>query len=114
MLRALNLTLRFLLELCALVALGFWGATAVSGPWRYALAAFAPLLFAALWGLFASPKAPFKRGLTGQLLIEAVLFGGVVLALFGAGRPGLAVIFGVLVVANRSLITAMGQSTGGQ
>lgn len=113
MLRGLNLAVRFLLELCALAALAYWGSQAVTGAWRYVLAVAAPLAFALAWGLFASPKARFKQKLAGQLMIEAVLFGLAALALGLAGRPGLAVAFAALVVVNRGLITAMGQSTGG-
>lgn len=113
MLATINLTVRFLLELCALAALAYWGLRAVPGPWRFGLAVVAPLLFALAWGLFASPKARFKRELPGQLLIEALLFGVAVAALAAAGEPLLALIFAAVTLLNRVAITLLGQSTGG-
>jgi hypothetical protein len=54
-----NLTVAFLLELCALAALGYWGFRTASGPAaKAALGIGAPLLAAVLWGLFAAPRAP--------------------------------------------------------
>jgi hypothetical protein len=54
-----NLTVAFLLELCALAALGCWGLRTASGPaTKAALGIGAPLLAAVLWGLFAAPHAP--------------------------------------------------------
>ena len=54
-----NLTVAFLLELCALAALGYWGLRTASGPaTKAALGIGAPLLAAVLWGLFAAPHAP--------------------------------------------------------
>lgn len=51
-----NLTLAFLLELCALVALGYWGVWTGDGPvTKAALGIGAPLCAAVLWGLFAAP-----------------------------------------------------------
>jgi len=113
MLASLNLAVRFLLELSALAALAYWGFHATAGPWRYVVAVVAPLTFAAAWGLFASPKARFKRKLGGQLAIEAVLFGIVTVALVAAGRAGLAVAFAAAAFVNRIVLTAMEQSTGG-
>jgi hypothetical protein len=57
-----NLTVAFLLELCALAALGYWGLRAASGPAaKAALGIGAPLLAAVLWGLFAAPPRPRGR-----------------------------------------------------
>ena len=54
-----NLTVAFLLELCALAALGYWGLRTASGPaTKAALGIGAPLLAAVLWRLFAAPRAP--------------------------------------------------------
>ena len=51
-----NLALRFLLEVCALVALGYWGfKTGGSLITKLALGIGAPLLAAVLWGTFVAP-----------------------------------------------------------
>ena len=53
-----NLAVRFLvLEGGALAVAAYWGYTTGDGVLRWALAIGAPLLVAAAWGLFVSPKA---------------------------------------------------------
>ena len=53
-----NLALRFLLELCALVALGYWGFHTDRGMGlKLVLGIGAPLLAAVIWGTFVAPKA---------------------------------------------------------
>src|SRR4051794_11095392 len=104
-LRYANLTLRFLLELAALVALGYWGFTVGDGPLGKALLTLgAPLAAIVLWSLFGAPRA--WRPLTGpwHLLLDAVVFGSAVPALMAAGQPVLALVFGVLLVVNRLLL----------
>lgn len=56
--KAANLLLRFLLELSALAALGYWGFHVAGGIAGILLCIGAPLLFAASWGLFAAHKGP--------------------------------------------------------
>jgi len=101
------LGVRFLLELGSLVALALWGAHAFPPPWRWVAAVLAPLAFATAWGFFASPKAPFRRGIAGQLVIELVLFGLVVAALLAAGRVGWAVGFAVVALIDRVALTVL-------
>lgn len=56
---AVNAAVRFVLELCALAALGYWGFRTGSGPVvRIILAAGAPLLAGAAWALFGAPARP--------------------------------------------------------
>ncbi|MEW6632293.1 MAG: DUF2568 domain-containing protein [Pseudomonadota bacterium] len=57
-----NLTLRFLLELAALLGLGMAGWSLSAGFWRWILAGALPLLAAVLWGTFAVPKDPSRSG----------------------------------------------------
>jgi len=83
--KAINLLLRFILELAALAALGFWGLHAAAGTAGIALCIAAPLLFAVVWGLFAAHKAKFPppqpwKAVLGAVLLEVT---AVVLALEG-------------------------------
>lgn len=99
-----NLTVAFLLELCALAALGYWGLRTGSGPVaRSALAVGAPLLAAVLWGLFAAPGAPVSVPLA-SVVVQLLVFGAAATALYATGRHTLAVTFAVLVVANSILV----------
>ncbi|MGX5839856.1 YrdB family protein [Mesorhizobium sp. ArgA1] len=79
-----NLTLRFLLELAALLGLGM-GGWSLSGGWlRWTFAVGLPLIAAALWGTFAVPNDPSRSGrapvpVPGALRLAlelVILFGG--------------------------------------
>ncbi|MES0097117.1 YrdB family protein [Mesorhizobium sp. M0019] len=79
-----NLTLRFLLELAALLGLGMAGWSLSAGMWRWILAVALPFVAAALWGIFAVPNDPSRSGRAPvpvpgglRLVLELViLFGG--------------------------------------
>ncbi|HEV2091858.1 MAG TPA: YrdB family protein [Rubrobacter sp.] len=102
-----NLAVRFLLELCALGALVYWG-FAVGGNLvaKLALGLGAPLLAAAVWGTFVAPKAAFPLDMPLRLVPEALVFGSAVAALFATGHPLLAVCLAVLAAVNRALVLA--------
>lgn len=93
----LNLAFRFLLELAALAALGYWGWTQWSGILRLLFTPGLPLLAAFLWGMFrvpgdasASGKAPLPVPGWLRLLLELALFTAATFALLGAGNAGAA------------------------
>jgi len=58
----LNLALRFLLEVIALLSLGSWAWGASTRWYRYPLAIGLPLLVATIWGVFAVPDDPSRSG----------------------------------------------------
>ncbi len=59
LIKGANLLLRFLLELCALGALGYWGFKSGSATsTKVVLGVGAPLVAAVVWGTFLSPIAP--------------------------------------------------------
>jgi hypothetical protein len=98
----LVLLVRFLLELGALLALGYWGWTQHAGVMRVLLALGVPLVAAAAWGTFRVPgypgKAPVAVPGPVRLLLEAAFFAGAVWALYAAQRPQRGLVFGVIVV----------------
>jgi Protein of unknown function (DUF2568) len=103
-----NLTLRFILELCGVAALGYWGSQAVDGPGAIALAICASLALIIVWSVVVARNADNalaqpQRDLigTGLLLVAA----GV---LFAAGQPAAAVVLGAVVVVNWVLLVAFG------
>jgi len=102
--KALNLLLRFLLELSALYAVGWWGFHVIEGPGRIVLGLGGPILFAVLWGLFAAHKAKFPppkpwKAVVGFLLLEC---GAVCLAL--GGQVVWAVVIALLIVGNTAVL----------
>jgi hypothetical protein len=101
-LQSTNLAVRFLLELCALVALGYWGFQTGEGiVMKVVLGIGAPFLDAILWGTFGSPKAKIKLSLPFHIFLEFIVLGLPAIALYVSGRPQLAWIYGICVVINR-------------
>jgi Protein of unknown function (DUF2568) len=99
-----NLTLAFLLELCALAALGHWGVHVGGGPVAKTLLGIgAPLLAAVAWGLFAAPRATFSVPLA-KVAVEVAVFGSAALALYATGHRALGIAFAILVVLNSILV----------
>jgi hypothetical protein len=100
--RVFNLGLRFGLELCALVALGYGGWHAHGPVWlRVLLAVALPLLAAVVWGRWVAPKASHPIPDPQRLIPEWVVFGGATVALALTGHPILAATLAVLAALNR-------------
>ncbi|MBE2272330.1 MAG: YrdB family protein [Anaerolinea sp.] len=102
---ALNLGLRFLLELGLLAALGYWGFQANGGILRWAASIGAPLAVAVIWGLWIAPRANHRLADPLRLMVEVILFLLGVCALWFAGQQRAAVVFGILVLINLVLLT---------
>jgi hypothetical protein len=109
-LQSANLLLRFLLELSALGALGYWGFHTADGVvTKLGLGLGAPLVAAVVWGVFVSPKAAMPLSTPLWLLTQVLVFGAAMAALMSTGRPSLAWIFGLTVVINGVLMYVWGQ-----
>ncbi|GGY58385.1 YrdB family protein [Streptomyces omiyaensis] len=105
--RVLNDLLAFVWELLALGLLTWWGWSAGGAVWlRLAAAVAVPGAAAALWGLFAAPKARFRVPLAGVLAVKALVFGAASLALADLGHGTAAVVFGAVAAVNTALVTA--------
>ncbi len=86
-----NLALRFLLELCALGALGCWGFKTRNGTLtKIVLGVGVPLVAAVVWGTFVSPQAPV--GLLGLLVLvlQVLVFGSAAAGLVASGQRTIA------------------------
>ncbi len=101
----LNLALRFLLEILALMSIGMWSYRLVSNGWKYILAALIPILVAAAWGVFNVPGDPSRSGAAPvivpgliRLLLELAIFGFAVWCLLQSETPRLAWILGGVVI----------------
>lgn len=102
----INLGLRYLLELGALFALGYWGWTQPPGILRYLLAPGLPILVAVIWRTFQAiepvePK-PIPVVVEGRvrLILELVLFGLATAAFITAVHKVLGIVFGVLILVH--------------
>lgn len=104
--RAVNLLLRFLLELAALAGLAFWGWTAghsLAG--QVILAIVTPLAATWLWGLYAAPASEHRLDGLARLAVEWLVFGGAAVATVVSGQPWVALAF-VVVAAGNAVVLA--------
>lgn len=101
-----NLAVRFLLEMAALIAIGYWGwQQSNSLLLKIGLAVGLPLIAAILWGTFNVANDPSRSGkapipIPGwlRLGLELALFAIATWALFAAGATVLGWIVGVVTV----------------
>jgi hypothetical protein len=105
-----NLGLRFVLEMTALLALGVWGSRQGEGVLSVVMALGVPLLAAGLWGTFAVPGDPSRSGkapvpVAGiiRLVYEIVYFGFATWALLSIGSATLSLAFGAAVIVHYAL-----------
>ncbi len=108
--KSTNLVLRFLLELCALAALAYWGATTrFHLAWRILLAITVPLTAAVVWGLIVAPGASLQVGFVARFGVELLVFAAAIAALVARHRLVLALILALLYIINRVLMAVWDQ-----
>ncbi len=112
LLKSLNLALAFILELCAVAALGYWGFSTGSGLLQIVLGIGAPLLMIVIWGIFLAPGSSRRLRPPMRQILEMVVLGAAALALVNAGHPTLALIFAVDVIVNMVLVSVWTQDKG--
>jgi hypothetical protein len=100
----LNLALRFFLEMAGLVAMGYWGWSQHSGAEKWLWTIGAPLVAAAIWGIFRVPNDPGKAlvavpGLV-RLLLEMAYFCAGVMALYASGLVTISNIFAIMIIGH--------------
>jgi hypothetical protein len=106
----LNLAVRFLLELAALVAMGYWGWTQNDGIWRWVLVIVVPIAAAALWGTFAVPNDPSRSGNAPvptpgmiRLILELAFFALATILLIASQRLSAGVTLAVIVIIHYTI-----------
>lgn len=108
--KAINLVVRFVLEIVVLVALAWWGFSA-SGDLVVRLIAGlgAPLAVMAVWATFVSPRAPRRLPDPTRLGVEVAVFGLGVAALWLVGQAMLALVLAAAAAVSLGLMVAWRQ-----
>ena len=106
----LNLALRFLLEIAALIGVGMWGWKQSDSWLRFLMAIGIPIILAIIWGTFAVPGDPSRSGAAPvvtpgivRLLIELSIFGLATWALYDLGHLKASTALAVVVVLHYAI-----------
>lgn len=100
LLKGVNLTLAFLLELAMLGAFAYWGFSLPDSLLRWLLGLGVPVVVIFIWARYLAPNS--KSRLRGVWLIatKLVLFGVATVALVSTGQGLLAALFALLAIIN--------------
>lgn len=103
----INLAVRFLLEITALLAIGVWGWRQGEGWLGFALAFGVPVIVATIWGTFAVPNDPSRSGAAPiaiigiiRLLMELTIFAFATWSVNDLGYARISWILGVIVAVH--------------
>ena len=108
--KSANLALRFLLELCALAATAYRGATGERPHGRpILLAVAAPVTVGVVWVPFVAPGATIHTRPVTRFLVELAVFAAAASALLRRGRVALAAVLGLCYAVNRALMAVWDQ-----
>ena len=91
---------RFICEVIALVIFGFWG----FHQWKSIGAIAVPLVVMVIWGMFCSPKAPYKLQSYYGFIVEFSIFSLASYFLYRLGHPYLAILSFIVTLGISSLL----------
>lgn len=105
LIKSVNLVVRFLLEICALIAISYWGFKTGQGMFfKLLLGVGAPLVAVLIWGMLGSPAAPYRLDVPLRIGLEILINGAATLALITTGKGSLALPFVVVIIVNKILM----------
>ncbi|EOP51376.1 hypothetical protein IKQ_03986 [Bacillus cereus VDM053] len=105
MLQAFNIALRFMLELCVLGIVGYWGfRVGTITVIKVTLAIILPVIVAIIWALFGAQHAEWEVQGILHVLLEIIVFGVGVVALYHLKHYMLASGLAIIIVVNRMLM----------
>jgi hypothetical protein len=107
--KSINLGIRFLLEVLALIIYCYWGFHRDGLILKMILGIGTPLLAAVLWGTFGAPKAAYKAEGFTHLLLEIIIFGFAAVALYFSDKSSLANLYGIIFIVNLILLKLWNQ-----
>ncbi|AEA24647.1 YrdB family protein [Pseudonocardia benzenivorans] len=107
--RAANLALKFLLELCAFVALGYAGARLFDGAGAVVAAVLLPAAAIAVWALWCAPRSARRLPTPARIPVELGVFAlaAVLLGVTGALVP--AIVLAAVMAVNAVLLSTLHQ-----
>ena len=107
---ALNLGIRFCVELATFASLSYWGASInTSAALRTILAVSVPLVAMVAWSRLLAPRAPGRLSGPAALIVELSIFAIATWALVSSGMGLVGMIYASLAVINSFLTRAFGQ-----
>ncbi len=103
-LKGMNLGVRFLLELCMLASVGYWGFKTHSG-WgmKILFGIGLPVLMAVIWGYWMAPRSVHRLSGVPFTLMDILLLGSGAVALYASGLVNLAWIYAVVLIVSEVL-----------
>jgi hypothetical protein len=108
-LRGANLAVKFILELAAIAAFAYWGASLDGVLVSVIVAIAAPASAIVLWGLFAAPRASRRLPTWARVPFELGVFALAAAALVAVDWPAAAIVFGAVAILNAVLLTGLDQ-----
>jgi hypothetical protein len=103
-LKGINLAIRFLLELCMLAAVGYWGfKTHSSWTLKILFGIGLPILIAVIWGYFMAPRSTHRLSGIPFTVMDIILLGSGAVALYVSGQITLAWIYAVVLIMSEIL-----------
>lgn len=104
-LKSINITLRFVLEISSLILIGYGGFIFGKGNIQKIILMFiSPLLISIVWALFGAPKAPYKLPVIMRSLLIIVIYIMVSFCLVYLGKRGTAIMFIIIAILNSGLL----------
>ena len=103
-LKGLNLLVRFLLELCMLASVAYWGfITHSSWALKILLGIGLPILLAVIWGYFMAPRSSHRLSGIPFTVMDFILLGAGAVALYASGLTTLAWIYVCVLIISEIL-----------
>jgi hypothetical protein len=108
--RIINKGLMFVLEVCMVASLGYWGFhNSTSTLAGYFLGLGSPLLAAALWGVFAAPKSNRRLKKLPRIAFSIAMFLTSAILLYQTGQASYAITFMIMAVICPGLVLLLGE-----
>ena len=108
--KAINLTVAFFLEIAMLVAFAYFGFRYPENTvLKYLLMIILPVTAMMLWAYFAAPRSKHRLQQPSRVLFALTMFGAAIFLLNMSGETMLAAVFAIIVIVNQLLLFILKQ-----